>query len=120
MRCYSIDLRKRVVQAVKEEKQSVKQAAERFGISRWTVNRYLKRNEDGHLEARKASGRPQALNQQALEQLKKQVKEHPDWTREEHALALSEGNYGNVKRSSIGNYFKRLKLSFKKEESLST
>ena len=120
MRGYSLDIRERVVKAVKEEKQTKSHVAKRFGISRWTVNRYLKRDEAGNLEATKPRGRPQTLDVKAVAQLEKQVREHPNWTREDHAAALSKSKLGNVKRSSIGNYLKRLGISFKKEDIVST
>ena len=115
MRGYSLDIRERVVKAVKEEKQSKTYVAKRFGISRWTVNRYLKRDEADNLAATKPAGRPQKLDQKALDKLKEQVTQHPDWTLEEHALNLVSKKLGEVKKSSIGNYLKRLGISLKKD-----
>jgi len=120
MRGYSIDIRERVVKAVKEEQQSKSHVAKRFGISRWTVNRYVRRHDAGNLEAARPSGRPQALDEKALEKLKEQVAQNPDWTLEEHALALNNKKLGDIKKSSVANYFKRLGLRFKKENTLSS
>ena len=115
MRGYSLDLRERVVKAVKEEKQSVKEVAKRFGLSRWTVNRYLKRADEGKLAASRPPGRPRGLDEVGLEALAKQVKEHQVWTLEQHAEALAKANAGSLKKSSVGNYLKRLGITIKKD-----
>jgi transposase len=115
MRGYSIDLRERVVKAVKEERQSTKEVAQRFGLSRWSVNRYLKREAEGKLAASKPPGRPQDLDEAGLKVLKTQVKEQKDWTLEQHAKGLIKAKVGNLKKSSIGNYFKRLGITIKKD-----
>jgi transposase len=112
---YSLDLRERVVKAVKEEKQSTKEVAQRFGLSRRSANRYLKREGEGKLAASKPPGRPQSLDAGAQKLLKTQVKEHKDWTLEQHAEGLSKARVSNLKKSSIGNYFKRLGITIKKD-----
>lgn len=115
MRGYSIDLRERVVKAIKEDKQSTKEVAKRFGLSRWTVNRYMKRESKGTLAAIKPPGRPRVLDETALKVLKVQVKEHKDWTLEQHAEGLNKARGSKLKKSSIGNYFKRLGITIKKD-----
>ena len=115
MKAYSLDLRQRAVNAVKEEGLSVKAAAERFGISRWSVNRYLKRADAGKLEADKHPGQSKHLSQEGIEVLKAQVKNHPDWTLEKHAQALKNSTDVNLKKSSIGNYLKQLRITIKKD-----
>lgn len=115
MRGYSVDLRKRVIKAVEEEKQSVKEVAKRFGLSRWSVNRYLNRNKEGNLAATKPPGRPKRLDADALQVLENQVKAHNDWTLEQHAKALQETKGISLKKSSIGNYFKLLGITIKKD-----
>jgi transposase len=114
MRGYSIDLGEGVVKAVKEDKQSTKEVAKRFGLSRWSVNRYIKREAEGKLAASKAPGRPPSLDEAGVELLKTQVKEHEDWSLEQQAQALSKAKAGKLKKSSIGNYFKRLGITIKK------
>ena len=115
MKPYSLDLRERIVKAVAEEKQSVGKVAERFGVSRWTVNRYVKRDAEDKLAASKPPGCPRSLDEAGVELLKTQVQEHPDWTLEQHAEALKEASDVNLKKSSIGNYFKRLGITLKKD-----
>ena len=115
MRGYSLDLRERVVKAVEDEEQSVKEAAKRYGLSRWTVNRYLKRNKEGKLAATKPPGRPKRLDKDALDLLDSQVKKHKDWTLEQHANALNKVKGVSLKKSSIGNYLKLLGITIKKD-----
>ena len=115
MRPYSLDLRERIVKAVNEEKQSVRQVAERFGVSRWTVNRYLKRAAEDNLAASKPPGCPRSLDEAGIELLKTQAQEHPDWTLEQHAEALTKASDVSLKKSSVGNYFKRLGITIKKD-----
>jgi len=110
-----LDLRKRVVKAVKEDKQKVKDVAKRFVISIWSVNRYLKLDALGDLEAKQASGRPRRLDDQGLRKLENQVKKHKDWTLEQHAQALEETTGISLKKSAIGVYFKRLGVTIKKD-----
>jgi len=115
MQGYSLDLRKRVVKAVKEDKQKVKDVAKRFVISIWSVNRYLKLDALGDLEAKQPSGRRRRLDDQGLRKLENQVKKHKDWTLEQHAQALEETTGISLKKSAIGVYFKRLGVTIKKD-----
>lgn len=48
---YSLDLRERIVRAHSEEGQNKSAVARRFGVSRWSVERYVKRAEAGQLAA---------------------------------------------------------------------
>lgn len=115
MRGYSLDLRERVVKAVSEEKQSVKEVAELFGVSRWTVNRYLKRAEAGNLAESVRVGQQPRLSEEGFSVLKKQVSQHKDWTLEQHAEALSESQAKTFKKSVIGKYLKQLGITLKKD-----
>lgn len=115
MKPYSLDLRERIVKAVKEEGMSVKQAAERFGVSRWSANRYLNRAEAGTLEADKPPGLEKKLDEKARKKLKAQVKKHKDWTREQHANALEKSTGIGLTSVSIGNYLKFLGITRKKD-----
>ena len=101
MKPYSLDLRERIVKAVIEQKQSVSQVAERFGVSRWTVERYLKRAALGDLAAAPHPGKGCKLNEHHHEILRQQVAEHNDWTLEQHAEALAEATGVELKKSQV-------------------
>lgn len=51
MASYSLDLRERIVKAHLEEGQNKSAVARRFGASRWSVERYIKRAAVGTLAA---------------------------------------------------------------------
>lgn len=115
MRGYSLDLRERVVKAVNEEKQTVTEVAKRFGLSRWTVNRYLKRSAAGTLAAASRPGQQAWLSKEGFEKLKQQVDEHQNWTLEQHAEALTESQSVSFKKSVFGKYLKRMGITLKKD-----
>ncbi len=115
MKSYSLDLRERIVAAVVggQHKTAV---SERFGVSRSTVKRYAKRQLTG-LAPSKRPGRQRLLDAAGCEQLRKQVEAHQDWTLERHAEALVEATGVEIKKSSVGNYLKRLGITHKKRAS---
>ena len=110
---YSLDLRKRIVEAVKqgESKSSV---AQRFEVARSTVLDYMKREEGGCLAAEKHPGPKKWLDAEGCKVLEKQVEEHNDWTLEQHAEALEKNTGIKLKKSAIGNYLKALGITRKK------
>ena len=60
---YSVNLRKRVVDAVLEKRCTVGRAAELFGVSKSSVERWLRRYRQGDLTPRTSPGRGSALNE---------------------------------------------------------
>jgi len=70
---YSQDLRERVVKAHVEEGQNKSLVARRFGVSRWTVDRYVKRAEAGSLAATPHPGPKPWLDGAQSEVLTRQV-----------------------------------------------
>jgi transposase len=116
MKGYSLDLRERIVVAVAGG-QSKTAVSERFGVSRSTVKRYVKRQEQGRLAPSKRAGRRRRLDGEGCEQLRAQVETHHDWTLERHAAEITQETGIEVKRSSIGNYLKRLGITHKKRAS---
>ena len=117
MASYSLDLRERVVKAHVEEGQNKSAVARRFRVSRWTVDRYVKRAAAGRLAATPHPGVKQRLSGAQCEVLREQVKAHKDWTLEQHAEALVEATGVKIKKSSVGNYLKRLGITHKKRAS---
>lgn len=114
MASYSLDLRERVVKAHVEEGQNKSEVARRFGVSRWSVGRYVKRASAGSLAATPHPGSRQRLSGAQCEVLRRQVQEHHDWTLKRHAEALAETTGVKLKKSSMGNYLKRLRITHKK------
>lgn len=118
MASYSLDLRERIVKAYVEEGQNKSAVARRFGVSRWSVYRYVKRASAGSLAATPHPGKRQRLNSAQCEVLRRQVQEHHDWTLERHAETLTKATGVSIKKSSVGNYLKRLGITYKKRASV--
>ncbi len=118
MASYSLDLRERIVKAHVEEGQNKSAVARRFGVSRWSVDRYVKRSGAGTLAATPHPGRRQRLDTARCEVLRRQVQEHHSWTLERHAEAFTKATGVAIKKSSVGNYLKRLGITHKKRASL--
>ena len=110
---YSIDLRKRIVKAVKSGK-SYSEVARQFDVDRGTVSEYVKRDEAGELAAKKPPGRKRKLNAKQTEALHQQVLSYPDRTLQEHANLLEEEQGVKLVFSAVNMYFKRLGISYKK------
>lgn len=108
MASYSLDLRERIVKAHLEEGQNKSAVAQRFGVSRWTVDRYVKRSATGSLAPTLHPGGKRRLDEAGCEVLRAQVAEHHDWSLEQHAAALTAATGVPLKKSSVGNYLKRL------------
>ncbi len=117
MGSYSVDLRERIVKAHIEEGQNKSAVARRFGVSRWSVDRYIKRAAAGKLAATPHPGKRRRLDDEGCEVLRHQVREHHDWSLERHAEALTKVTGIDIKKSSVGNYLKRLGITHKKRAS---
>lgn len=116
MKAYSLDLRKRIVEAVKDG-QRVKDVAERYNVTRRTVSQYMKLEKVGKLAPVKHPGHPPHLRGENLKALKQQVEDHPDWTLEKRAEALVLETGVALKKSAIGKYLKQLGITHKKRAS---
>ena len=117
MGSYSLDLRARVVKAHLEEGQNKSAVARRFGVSRWTVERYVKRSATGSLAPTPHPGSKQRLDAAGCELLRAQVHAQHDWTLAQLAAALTAATGIPIKKSSVGNYLKRLGITHKKRVS---
>ncbi len=112
MRAYSVDLRERVVKAVKTG-QSQRSVAKRYDLSRRSVRRYLQREASGKLAADPRPGKARALGETKCEVLRRQVEAHADWTLEQRAEALAEETGITLKKSALSSYLKRLGITHK-------
>ena len=111
---YPLALRERIVKAYKEG-QSKRAIARRYKVDRSTVAAYIKRSESGKLEADSPPGLKPWLSSENLEVLRTQVKEHSDWTLEEHSDALYESTGVRLKKSAVSKYLLKMNLRYKKK-----
>lgn len=110
---YSLDLRERIVRAV-EQGESKTAVSQRFCVSLSTVKRYVKWRAEGKLTRRQGGGRKRLLDAQGCEALQEQIAAHHDWSLEQHAQELTKVRGVEIKKSSVGNYLKRLGITHKK------
>ncbi len=80
---YSLDLRERVVEAVKEGAIQP-EVAERFKVSLSSVERYMRREREGELRVKLPPGRTATVSATAYGALTEQVAQHNDATLKEH------------------------------------
>ena len=104
---YSLDLRQRVVAAVRKAEQSKEEIAERFLISLASMNRWLRRE---HLEADRPG--PTTAHTIDREQLRKLVEREPDCYLDEYAEKLGS------KPSTVAYNLKVLQITRKKNHTV--
>lgn len=114
MIAYSLDIRERVVAAVKEKGMSKSEVAKLFDLSRATVYRYLELDEGNDLAPKVHPGHPRDLDEAGCQKLLKQVKQHPDLSLEEHAEKFAKEHKIVLGITSMWNYFERLNVRRKK------
>lgn len=111
---YSGDLRARIVAAVKRG-QSQASVARVFEVHALTVSRYMKLDREGRLqEIGRSPGRPARLVAEHEQQLRQQVKSHPDATLQEHAQMLLKATGLHTSFKSVDRAFRRLGITHKK------
>jgi transposase len=78
MDAYSEDLRKKIVQALRERRMNKSEAARAFGVSLSSVKRYAKAAREGRsLSPGKAPGKKLLLDEKARRLLEADLKERP-------------------------------------------
>ncbi|NET62404.1 MAG: transposase [Symploca sp. SIO2E6] len=118
MKAYSVDLREKIVQAHLVDKNSIRQVAARFLVSKSLVQKLVKQQiTEGNLEP-KRRGKPHVSylrNSRATEQVKVLVAEHQDATLAElcESFAQLTGNW--VSPTTMCRCLQRLGLSRKKK-----
>ena len=114
MRAYSVDLRERIVEAVKDKGLSKTATAELYGVSPSTVYRYLELSREGALQPKVRPGQARRLDEKACRKLLEQLERNNDLSLEEHAAKFAEEQGVELKKSSVANYFARLGVKRKK------
>ena len=112
MEAYSMDLRRRVIQACDEKTGSLAVIAGRFSVSvSWITKLKRRRCETGSIAAKPhGAGRRPALDQAACERLRKLVTEDSDAT----LIQLCDRIGVAVSTSAMDRTLRRLGLSYKK------
>ncbi len=115
MKAYSVDLRKRIVDAVHSGMPKV-EAADTFRVGISSVKRYVKMAEEGRsLTPKKAPGKKRKLDESVIELLKEDLHTRPAASYSQRAEFL-HGLLGvRVSKSTICRMIRRLGYTRKKD-----
>ncbi len=114
MKAYSIDLRERIVQAVKAG-TSKRAAARTFQVSLPTVKRYVALDQhSGDLMPRTSPGRTRRIRREAHSALLAQLEASPEATLEEHCEAWKQAQGVTVSVSTMYRAIARIDWTRKK------
>ena len=113
MRAYSLELRQRIVHAVRVG-HSKAEVAEMFGVDRRTINRYLRLDVAGHLPPKPIPGRPRTITADQQGDLELQLRGHPADTLAEHCQRWEAGHGATVSVATMSRMIARLGWTRKK------
>jgi transposase len=111
-----MDLRQRIVHAVKNEKMTSKEVATRFAVNLCSVYRYLQLDRDRNsLIPAKPTGRPRSITTEQEPILREQIKDYSDATLQEHVDLWFEVTGTRVGITTMFTSLERLKITRKKK-----
>ncbi len=114
MRAYSLDLRRKMVEA-SERGMSKAEAARTFGVGISTVKRYVSRAQQGEsLSPKKAPGKKRKLNESAAKLLEEDLHARPAVTYRQRAEYLHKLLGVRVSESTVCRMIQRMGYTRKK------
>jgi transposase len=115
MKPLSMDLRERIVNAVEKGDSSIRKIAQRFAVSKNTVERLIKhKRTQGHLAPRKQGGTMVSPVMQYKDQLLAIFERHSDASLAQYCELLFDETGLWVSQSTMCRTFQRLNLPRKK------
>src|ERR671910_2442143 len=115
-KAYSVDLRKKVVEAVKQRGTSKSEAARLFGISLSSVKRYTRLADRGEpLTPRKGGGRPPKADDATRKLLEEDIRSRPSATIRERRRFLESFAGKSLSEPTLRRLMKRMGFSRKKD-----
>lgn len=112
---YSVDLRRRIVNAVRERRMTIPQAAKMFEVGTATVERYLRRyREKGDLTPRTSPGRPSKLADRE-ELLREQLYQRNDLRLEDHCKEWAKATGERVSTATMSRWIRKVEVTRKKD-----
>lgn len=115
MSCYSIDFRRKIIEAYEQEKKSIRELAKRFLVSADTVRRLIKQyRETGDLTPQKCGSRQKSVLSQYEEKVLEIVEAHPDYTLWQYCEVIREEIGIDVSTSMMGRFCIQHNLTLKK------
>jgi transposase len=114
VKAYSVDLRKKVLQAV-DQGYPRTEIIKLFGVSRATIKRYLKqRRETGDVSVKAIPGRPSKKYAPLQAGLQAQLQAYPDATLQMHCHMWEQEHGLRVSTTTMGRAIRRLGWTRKK------
>ena len=117
MKPYSIDLRERIVAAILAGGSQSAVAAQ-FGVCVKTVQRYVKRRQEGELAPRPVPGKTPRVSAEQEPELIALMRERSDWTLASMALEWQRRSGVLLPRSTFHDHLMRLGGRYKKRVAL--
>ncbi len=116
MKSLSIDLRQRIVEAYKRGQGSQRKLAQRFSVSRSSVERLLKRERQTGSVAPKphGGGRAPIVHEHDREAIKQWLRDEPDLIQQELAERFTAETGRTVSQQTISRSLRRLEITRKK------
>jgi transposase len=115
MRAYSVDLRVKIVGAIRRGRSKT-EVARIFGVGISSVKRYMKMTEEkGSVDPKKAPGKKRKLDEGAMKLLQEDLRARPTATYEQRATFLDALLSVRVSKSTICQAIKRLGYTRKKD-----
>ena len=115
MRAYSVDLRRRIVEALQEEGATTDSVAQRFCVSAASVKRYKRLlARTGSLSPKPLPGRVPKVMPDQEERLRELVASRTDWTLERLCQSWQEETGTSVAIDVMARTLARLKITYKK------
>jgi transposase len=117
MKPLSLDLRQRIIHAVKHENNTPQETAKRFSVHLSSVYRFLqlKRNADSLIPA-KIPGRPRLISAEQENILVAQIQMYPDATLEEHCQYWFKTTKRKVSVTTMFSAIRNLNFTLKKDD----
>lgn len=114
MRAYSVDLRRKIVDAVRCYGLTKTEVAHTFNVSRSSVKRYVKMDSEvGSLLPSKPPGSTSKIDDTALKLLERDLQERPTATLAQRCTYLRQITGIRVAVSTVWRYLRRLGFSHK-------
>jgi transposase len=115
MKAYSVDLRRKIVEAVSSGTPKA-QVARAFGVGLSTVKRYARRDERGEgLAPRKSPGKQRKVDATAQRLLERDLEERPTATLSQRRELLAGVAGVEVSDSTVSRALRRMGFSRKKD-----
>lgn len=115
MRPYSVDLRKRVISAVRHDANTPEEVATRLDVSRSTVYSYLQlERERPNLQPLKSTGRQRRIPSEQEPELRTQILNHSDDTLTMHCARWKRSTGVIISLTCMHNSILRLGITLKK------